>query len=307
MDALGKLLGTDLNLLKVFVALDEARNVTKAATLLGLSQPAISHALNRMRVAFGDPLFVKTAAGMVPTPRAEAASKPLRVALAALEREVHGSQAFSPETLRRTFRVRTTDLLEGLVLPELMRTLASRAPQVNVAFSTTGFALPKAELEAGSCDLAIAGFFGPLPDGFYQQKLVSDHFLCAVRKGHPRLGSRKSVALADFCAERHALIAPGGELSSAMDKALARKKRERFIAVGLSGFNVAGQVLAGSDLLLTAPSLLIRQLAKTIPLSVFEPPFDVPDFTIVQVWHERNHLDPGHKWFRECMKAAVKA
>lgn len=290
----------DLNLLKVFVAVDEYRHVTRAANAIGLTQPALSHALNRLREALGDSLFVKTTKGMVPTPRAEALRIPAREVLEKIHRELLGGKTFEPRALERTFRLRTTDMVEGLLFPPLLKTLEKEAPLVRVSSRSSAFSLPKEEMEKGECDLAIAGFFGDLPDGFYQQKLFSDEFLCAVREKHPRLGKKKKVSEEEYIHERHLLIAPGGELQGRVDK-----KLKRFVAAGVGSFHVSGWILGEGDMVLTAPSRLITQWREILPLHTFAPPVAVSGITVVQAWHERQHRDPAHRWLREKVSALL--
>lgn len=299
MDGGKALARLDLNLLVVFRVVAELKHVTRAAQYLGLSQPALSHALARLREALGDPLFVKSSRGMVLTPMAERLARPVAEALARLEREVLAPGPFAPATLKRVFNVRSTDLVESLVAAPLAARLQSSAPDVQISFTSTSFGLPREALETGAADLAVAGFFGDLPDGFYQQRLFTDGFLCAVRQDHPRLAKKAKLTLDAYAGERHVLISPGGELSGTVDKALKAQKKGRVVVLGTSGFTVAGFVAAGSDLVLTAPARLVSQLAAHLPLKIFAPPLALPDIKIVQVWHERNHKDEGHKWFRE--------
>jgi DNA-binding transcriptional LysR family regulator len=295
----------DLNLLTVFRAVDDARHVTRAARLLGVSQPALSQALRRMREAFGDPLFVKTPRGMVRSPFAESIAEPIRDALQRIERDVLVRGPFRPQELSRRFRVRSTDYLESLLLPRLVPALHAVAPGVQVAVLPVGIALPKEELESGGCDLAVAGFFGELPDGFYQQLLFTDGFACAASAKHPRLRAGGKLTLDSFCRERHVLVAPGGELSGAVDRALARKQRKRTVVVGASAFLSAVWLAAHSDCILTGPSRLIEQLASALGASTFAPPIDLPEIRVVQVWHGRSHADPAHRWFRELVQTSM--
>lgn len=302
---LKKIAAFDLNLLVAFAAIDEHRHITRAADAIGLSQSALSHALNRLRTLLGDPLFVKSSRGMVPTPRAEKLSAPVREMVAALEEKVLGTSSFQAAAMDRTFRVESTDFIESLLVPKLLGLFESEAPRARVAFKTARFALPKEELELGKCDLAIAGFFGELPEGFYQQKLFSDGFLCAVRKGHPRLVGKAKVSLDDYCRERHVLIAPGGQLSARVDEMLRRQKRGRFIVAGLSSFMVSGWIAAQGDAIVSGPSRVMHQIAATFDLHLFKSPLEIPRITIVQAWHERNHQDPGHRWFREHVRGIL--
>ena len=299
VDLVRKISKFDLNLLAVFVAIDEYRHITKAAKVLGITQPALSHALGRLRSLLGDKLFVKSSRGMVPTPKAQQLSAPIRTLLESFETNVLGVQEFDPKTLKKTFTVHTTDLIECLLMPKLLQTLRYEAPYTKLVSRPAGFSLPREEMERGDCDFAIAGFFGNLPDGFYQQKLFTDHFQSAVRRNHPRLRGKKSLTLDEYCNERHILIAPSGDLRGQVDDLLKKKKRERQIVVGLNVFMSSAWIVSQGDDLLTAPSRLIALIGKAFPVQVMAPPVEIPSITIVQAWHERNHQDPGHKWLRE--------
>lgn len=296
----------DLNLLVIFRLLDETRHVTKAAKLLGVTQPTFSHALKRLRAVFNDPLFVKSSSGMVLTPVAEAISEPVRQVLDQLERDLIDRGSFNLKTLDRIFKIKTTDLVENLILPPLIQKFEKDAPKAKVSFQTTGFDLPQAELERGVVDIAIAGFFGELPVGFYQQALFSEGYLCAIRKDHPRLGEKKKLSLDEYCRETHILIAPGGELTGKVDAVLKRQKISRSIIAGVSGFMISGFVVSKTDSILTAPESLLKQFSHYFPVKTFALPIAVPDFKVVQVWHERNHLDPGHQWLRGFIKSVFK-
>lgn len=234
---------------------------------------------------------------MVPTPAAEKITPSVRRLLNELRKEIFKVDEFIPEKTNHLFHLKTTDFIEALLLPRLMADLATKAPMSRIKTTQTGFSLPKRSLETGECDLAIAGFFTDLPDGFYQQKLFQDSFSCCVRKDHPRLAQKRRITLDDFLGERHTLIAPGGELISKLDKLLG-KKSERFIEAGLSSFMTSGWIVSQTDTLLTAPDRLIKLLSQAFDVKIFDVPVSVPKISVCQVWHERNHEDNAHKWFR---------
>jgi DNA-binding transcriptional LysR family regulator len=296
--SLEALTALDLNLLTAFRAVDEARHVTRAARLLGITQPALSHALRRLRATFGDPLFVKTPRGMVLTPLAAAIAVPIRDVLDRIEDDVLHRGPFRPDALTRTFRVRSTDYIDCLFAPPLLNALEGAALGVRVSLLPAGIALPKSELEKGACDVAIAGFFGDLPEGFFRQHLLTDKFASAVRHGHPRVDP-SGVTVDAFCRERHILVAPGGELTAHVDRALARMKRERTVVMGAGSFMAAAWSAARSNCILTAPTRLLENLADAMGLTIFDPPVALPPIKVAQVWHGRSHRDPAHKWFRE--------
>ena len=293
----------DLNLLVVLQAIEVHRHVSKAAEALGLSQSAVSHALSRLRATFSDDLYVKVPGGMVPTPRANELASLIPPVMDHLSQVFSKPKAFVPSELERTFNVLTTDLIEHLLLPGLLKVQNKEAPSVRVSFRNVGFSLPKEELQTGEIDLAIAGFFGDLPDGFYQQKLFSDSFKCCMRRNHPMAG--KKITLTTYCELPHILIAPSGDLSGQVDKILKKKKLNRKIAIGTSGFLAAGWAAASSDAILTAPSRLIDEFETILPVKSFDVPLDIPLITVKQVWHERMNKDAGHKWFRETLLAAI--
>lgn len=314
----------DLNLLTVFRAIDDTRHVTKAAKVLGVSQPALSHALARLRETFGDALFVKTPKGVTPTPRALTLAGPIRAALDAIERDVLDRGTFSPKSLTRTFQLRTTDFLEALYATPLLKALEHSAPGVRFASAPLGFELPKDALESGTCDLAIAGFFGELGPSYRAMHLFDDTYACAVRKGHPRIGARGAApwTLDAYCKERHVLVAPSGELTGTVDRVLREQRPRtrahahahaqknehrptRSVIAGASGFMVAGWMAAESDSVLTAPRRLLALLATRLPLRVVDVPLKMPKISVVAVWHARNDADPGHRWFRELVHRSV--
>ena len=293
----------DLNLLVVLQAIEVHRHVSKAAEALGLSQSAVSHALSRLRATFADDLYVKVPGGMVPTPRADELAALIPPVIESLTRVFGKQKSFVPAELDRTFNVLTTDFIEHLLLPGILKSQHKEAPKTRISFRNVGFSLPKDELQSGEIDLAIAGFFGDLPDGFYQQKLFSDSFRCCMRKGHPQAG--KKMTLKAYCELPHILIAPSGDLTGQIDKILAKKKLNRQITVGTSGFLAAGWAAARSDAILTAPSKLIAEFENLLALKSFDVPLEVPSITIKQVWHERMNKDAGHKWFREKLFATL--
>ena len=299
----------DLNLLTVLRAVYETRHVTRAAEMLGISQPAVSHALKRLRAAFDDELFLRLGGEMLPTTLTAEVAPAVAAMLSVLERDVLDRKPFAPETLQHTFRIAATDFIESILAPGLAAHFAARSPGVRVAMMPVGANLPVRELELGRCDLAIAGFFGKVPPTFHRQLLFRDTFASAVRKDHPRLGHghglRGAPTIDAFAAERHLLVAPSGELSGAVDRALAKHKKTRSVVAGTSGFMVAGWMTAESDAILTAPSRLLHMLTRYLPLHVFEPPIELEPIEVVSVWHARSEADPAHQWLREAIAATA--
>jgi DNA-binding transcriptional LysR family regulator len=298
MGTLERLARIDLNLLGAFHAVERTRHVTLAARSLGLSQPALSHALARLRRTMGDPLFVKTPSGMQLTPLAITLGPIVADVLGKLDREVFDRRPFTPKELARTFRIRTTDLVETLVAPHLFALSEDTAPNVRWAFLPVGTTLPKAELETGECDLAVAGFFGALPAGYYQKVLLTDSFASAISVDHP-LASKKTIGLAAFAAERHVMVAPGGALAGDVDRALAKAGVRRVVVLGSSTFLASAWITARSRAVLTGPRRILSRMAEPLGLRLFPPPVPLKPIRVVAVWHGRNHQDEAHCWFRQ--------
>lgn len=298
----------DLNLLVALDALARERNVTKAAERAGVTQSAMSHTLRRLRELFDDPLLVRGRGGMVLTPRAEALAVPLRSGLVSLARTLAEPAAFEPVHASRTFRIASPDLFDALVLPTLLQRLGRDAPSVDLAVVP----MPKRladSLETGDVDLAIHPVLldpepfdlGTQVDAELQSRtLFRDSFRCFVRSDHPALGGRRRLTLKAFTSLNHVLVSPGGEGAGLVDRILHAQGLRRRIALRVPHFATALEVIAQSDLILTAPSSLGRcPSASTL---VSRPaPLDIPEHAITMIWHPRFTEDPAHRWLRELM------
>lgn len=255
----------------------------------------MSHALTRLRKLLDDPLLVRTPQGMVPTNRGAALAGPVQAALALITDAITPKAGFNPASAELRLTIATTDYVEIVILPELIRRLQSAAPGIAIRSRNLGGRLPQAELESGRVDLAIAAL-KTVPDGFYRKRLFDERFLCAVRSGHP--ATRRTPTLAEFAAMPHAMISPRGDLHGAVDDALAKSGLKRRVAVGTAHFIAPLLVVAETDLVVTAPERMVRRFAPGLGLELFEPPLPIEGFVISQVWHERTHADPACKWLR---------
>jgi DNA-binding transcriptional LysR family regulator len=295
----------DLNLMRVFDALIEDGNLTRAGFRLGLSQPAMSHALARLRKLASDTLFVRVPSGMEPTEMALRMAPAVREGLRLLEGALEGDMRFDPQTCERTFQVLLSDIGELVYLPRLMRRLEELAPHLNVR----ALQLPREAYQeafmSGEADLAI-GFLPGLRSGFYQQRLFSDTYVGVVRKDHPRIRSRMS--LAQFVAESHVLIEPGGSryrtvahqtsTTTLIEQYLVEHGLTRRVALRVPHFMVVPDIVQSTDLIATLPSYVIRHTQPRPGLKMVQLPFEVPGFEIKQFWHQRSHDDPGNRWLR---------
>ncbi|WNG36956.1 LysR family transcriptional regulator [Archangium violaceum] len=297
-DAHCKLAEVDLNLLVTLDALLTERHVTRAARRLGLTQPAASHALARLREMFGDPLLVRGPGGVLhPTPRAEALAPAVHRALAELVTAVREPAAFDPATARRTFWLAANDYVELILLPRLVAHLSRIAPGIDLRVTTV---IPESMLAAmagGKLDMVLSP---PRPEyvaSCYQRALFDERFTCVVRDGHPAAARR--LTLARFCELDHLQIAPRGTPGGFVDDALAALGRTRRVAVTVPHFLVAPHVVASTELILTLPSRMAEPFVQPLGLVVLPPPLEIAGFSMHMFWHERTHYDPGHRWFRE--------
>lgn len=293
---------SDLNLLKALDALLQTASVTRAAVAVGLSQPAMSHALARLREDLGDPLLVRVKSGYALTERAEGLRPRVQAALQSARGVFAAAEPTHPGQLERTFTLGLADYTELVLLPSLTALLARQAPGVALVCKSR-LGAPAELLERDEVDLWF-GVDPPAASGLYAQKLVPDSFLCAVRKGHPVLKGG-GPTLKQFAALEHVQIAPGERPGGPLDDLLAQRGLSRKVSVRLPHFLVAPLLVAQTDLVLTAPARVLRAFAGLAALHLFPPPLPIPAFTLHQVWHARHHADAGHRWFREQVRAAM--
>ena len=298
--------GLDLNLLVALRALLAERHVTRAAARVGLSQPAMSHALGRLRVLLGDALLVRTPNGMQPTARAEAMTVPLERALEDLGRVLASPEPFDPARSTRTFRIATNDYMELVLFPRLLARLWQEAPGIDMRVRNIG-SRSNEELAESRIDLAmgvVSQFGSPPPPGVRTQRLVADRFVCVVREGHPTV--KRRLSLDEFIALPHALVAPRGESGSVVDTALAAVGKKRRVAVEVPHFLVAPHVVRETDVILTVAARVANSLGPLLGLRQLPPPMELEGFSMVMAWHERQHADPAHRWLRALVAAVAK-
>jgi DNA-binding transcriptional LysR family regulator len=285
----------DLNLLRAFDAVLRDGSVTAAGDRLGLSQPAMSNALSRLRRLLDDPLFVRTPGGMRPTPFAQRLAAPVRQALDLIQTTLAQQAAFDPRTSQRSFRLQLSDVGEIVFLPALLEHLEREAPGVRI---DTG-QLPQDEvseaLSAGEIDLAV-GFLPGLSAGVESKRLFRDRYVCLVRAEHPRIGSR--ITLAQFLAASHVLVSARGSAHEIVEQTLRNKGLARRIALRVPHFTVIPMILARSDHMVIVPEGLTRAIARFGRFKSLKPPVDIPALDVRVHWHERFGRDPGIVWLR---------
>jgi DNA-binding transcriptional LysR family regulator len=285
----------DLNLLRVFDAVLRDRSVTAAARHLGLTQPAVSNALARLRARFDDALFVRTPGGMDATPFARELAEPVRQALALLESALSHGPGFDPATSTRVFRFYMSDLGQIEFLPPLVERVQSVAPGVRLEAVTLEVEDIGDALAAGALDLAV-GFLPGLGPPVRRQPLFRDPYVCLMRADHP--AARARLTKKAFLEQSHALVSyKGGH--RVIEEALERAGLARKVALRVPHFTVVPMVLERSNLMFVLPSRVARVYeqrgrVKSMPMPVAIPPADVAAH-----WHERFERDPGNRWLRE--------
>ncbi|AMG35299.1 LysR family transcriptional regulator [Achromobacter xylosoxidans] len=287
----------DLNLLVVLDALLHERNLTRAAARLPMSQPAMSHALARLRALLGDPLFHRTRSGLRPTPHALALEAPLRDVLAQVRRLLAGA-VFEPAASRRAFRLAMSDYGASVLLPPLMRRLRRDAPGIDLEISYASRSGMIAGVADGQLDLALA-VFGETPAEIQRAVLFEESFVC-VADAAAGLPS----TLADYLARPHVLVAASQDQRAAeVDAALARIGQSRRVALRLPHWTAAPAVLAGTDLVLT----VARRAVEPPPagLTVGPVPFAIAPLGFEMIWHQRADADAGLGWLRALLGQLV--
>lgn len=293
----------DLNLLAVFKALLDERSVTKAARRVGLSQPAASSALARLRHQLGDPLFVRTQQGMLPTAKAKALEAPIRTALGQIEDVIRLQTPFSAQSSRRSFRIMVTDHALTRVAPQLARILSKDAPQIRFDISSVGPETDYERLRTGDTDLMISFIVVQPPPSFKAMKLFSEKHVVLVRQRHPKI--RTKLTLKDYAEADHVLVAPrGGWVAGPIDQILAEKGLKRKVRMAIPSYLAAPHCVAFSDMLVTLPESVAKQHVGILPVKIFDIPAEARPFTVSMVWHERNHDDPAHHWLRAKVREA---
>jgi DNA-binding transcriptional LysR family regulator len=294
----------DLNLMPVFAAVYETGSVAAAAAHLGMTQPAVSHALRRLREAAGDELFVRQARRMKPTPKAESLAPLIRAGLQQFHQVLAGTRPFDPSCSERTFRIAMPDYVEFLLLPGIVRRLVSEAPHVRVQVRRMEalFAPPEAELQRGVLD-AAAGFFPDLrglSSALLQQEILRDKNVLVLRRGHPAL--KRQMTFESFAALPQAAVIYGSEPQGFIDREMAARGFPRRLAYATPSFLSALRMVAGSDLVACLPAGLVRRFAKEWGLTHRAVPMELPEFVLRLVWPRSAHDDGGHRWLRSLLR-----
>ena len=288
----------NLNLLPIAFALYDERSVSRAAKALGMSQPAVSMALRKLRTHFNDPLFIRTARGVQPTPRAHALVKASRSLVARLQEDLLSEETFDAARSGRAFTFALSDVGEIVFLPRLMERLRAAAQHCAIRSVSMPPQQIARGLETGDIDLAVGYFPDLVQNNFFQQRLFTHHFACLMRAGHPRHAKR--LSLKAFLEIEHAVVHPAGRSHELFEKLLERKRIRRKIAVHTPHFLSIPIIISRSDLMATVPHALALYFARLAPQQfvVAMPPFEVGGFDVKQHWHRKFHNDARSRWLR---------
>ncbi|MFM0011999.1 LysR family transcriptional regulator [Paraburkholderia sediminicola] len=287
----------DLNLLRIFDALIRTRNVTSAGEAVGLSQPAVSYALAKLRTITGDELFVRSRGGMEPTPRAIHMGVPIRQVLDMIRREVFQTDHFIPSEAERVFTLSLSDIGEMVFLPRLLRRLQTEAPHVTVKSVSLSPADLQEAMASGDVDLAAGYFPDIIKANFYQQHLFAHTFACLVREGHPTI--RKRMTMKQFMDATHIVIRAEGRSQEIFERHLEEKRITRRVGLVIPHFMSVPHLLQATDMVATVPRSLAEALVSFGTVCMFDLPFETPKFDLKQYWHARFHRDPANQWLRQ--------
>ncbi len=295
----------DLNLLVYLDVLLRERNVTKAAEQLGITQPAMSNGLKRLRNLFDDPLLVRSSEGMRPTERALGLQPQLQQMMLELQHIMQPKQEFNPFGSDRVFRIMASDYSEATLLPEVVKLVRREAPSVILDCLTPSDGSFK-DMEQGRVDLAITRF-DDLPLSFHSATIWQDQFLCLVHPGNPVL---EQWNLKNYLSAKHMWVSKTGVGTGVgmtpdrqqevgwVDQALSRIGQKREVAIFTRHYQMSATLTKNNDLIATIPARIAQLQAQQAELAVREPPFYIPSMELKMAWSPLMQHDPGHRWLR---------
>ncbi len=295
-----KLSDVDLNLFVVFDAIYTEGNLTRAGEIIGITQPAVSNSLSRLRTLFDDPLFVRTADGMVPTPVAQNIIGSVRQALGLIRSSVQESEVFNPAASDTRVRISMNDFSQAIYLPWLMTRIKAEAPAVAVECYHVHRRDMHIELASGNLDLAIDIPLTPDPQ-VKQAALFNHPQVCVVRKDHPLVSEKMDLAIYLELDHIHISSRRGG--LGHVDLALGKMGKRRKITLRTQHYLAAPELLMRTDLAMTVPRMFAHVLASTSPVKFFELPFEVPTLDSYLHWHESTDKDQANQWMRDLVLA----
>jgi DNA-binding transcriptional LysR family regulator len=285
----------DLNLFPVFLAMMEERNVTRAAERLGMTQPALSNALTRLRTLLHDPLFIRERYGMQPTQKALELSPVIAAALASMDDVILGQQEFDPAQTKQLVTIAPNSYVEFVLMPTIVAQLRAKAPGLKLRLTPFGTDLAETGVISGSTTMVIGRITEP-PDNLVVQHLMEDSLACVVRADHPTITD--SISVAQYEHLKHVNMLPPGRLKAGLFQALERKGLKREVVVSVTHFLAIPEIIAVTDYCATLPRQICQRLATDPRLKVLPAPVDLGTFPVEMAWHVRYRHDPAHRWLR---------
>ncbi|MGX1307374.1 DNA-binding transcriptional LysR family regulator [Amorphus suaedae] len=291
----------DLNLLRVLDGMLATRNTTRVGEAIGLSQPAVSSALRRLRDSLGDPLFVREGNALVPTDFALSLQEPVRSALASLETAFSGGGGFDPARLTRSFVIGASDYFQETLMPQLVAKVCASSPNVRLKMLPAGIEEFPAMLTGGRFDMVLS-IGVETPDWIRKERVFRASNVVTARPGHPLLGGLKwgdRLPMDLFCGLPHVIFSASADFAHFEDAELARLGRTRHVQVTVAGYHGVGRVAARTDLLGVLPTRFALSVADHLGLDVFRLPFDEPLVEMFLYWRERDTGSRDQRWLRE--------
>jgi DNA-binding transcriptional LysR family regulator len=285
----------DLNLLPIFVTLMEERSVTRAAERLGITQPALSNALRRLRETMQDQLFIRERYGIQPTPIALELAPVIAEALARIDDAVLGQQDFDPATAERLLTIAPNGYVEYVLVPAIVARLEKVAPGIKLRLTPFGNDLAETGVISGTTAMALGRMVDP-PDNLVVQHLMDEGLECIVRADHPEIGD--TISREQFERLKHVNVVPPGRLRAGLFQALAQQQLKRDVALSVTNFFAVAEMIAVTDHIATLPSLICRRLAHDPRVKIMPAPVDLGTFPVEMAWHVRYRHDPAHRWLR---------
>ncbi len=299
----------DLNLLRVFDAMMLELNTTRTGERVGLSQPAVSSALGRLRHIVGDALFVREGNRMVPTMRAEQLAEPIRTALREIEDALSSVAGFDPATAQRVFRIVGSDYFSTLLMPRLAREVRAAAPGLTLQMLDHPTSAAVRLMSDGAVDMVVDSA-SEMPDWVSSQELYHSRMVTVVRKGHPAIakaglppGARIPPDL--FCALPQVLMSMDGSLSGSVDQPLKEHGLARTVALTVPHFHAVALAVAETDLIGNLPEHFAARVAGLMDLEIYQMPYAPAPIAVMLYWHSRHQSDAAHGWLQNRIREAL--
>lgn len=292
----------DLNLLRVFIAVYETRSLTRAAARLFVSQPTVSYGVGKLRDAFGDPLFIRSAGGMLPTIKAEALFRQCSAALGSLDAALESANAFDPATTTRRFCIAMSDIGGQYLLPPLFAAFQASVPHAGLEVVHP----PQQDVNNGLASGAIDAALGNIAlnyDDLDSTVLFREHYVCLLARNHPHI--RRKLTLEAYLKARHVSVASPSATHQMIETALRERGISRNIGLRIPHFSILPGLIAGSDLLVTLPSRVARIYVAYGPLQVLPLPVDLPEFDVRMHTHKLHAPNGAIAWLKQQVMAAL--